>query len=338
VRDYRSGMESPGSRRRLSIVVPMYNEHENVERLGQRMVEVNGVLKDVDVEWVVVDDGSADGCLEAFHRYVDPSVRVVSIAFSRNFGSHAALSAGLQAATGDAVTWMGADLQEPISMMVDLVGRWNAGHDVVWAIRSHRAQRSVGRFLSTTFWKLLHRFSNVKGYPEEGPSIFLCDRTAVDAVNRLTERNRNILLLIAWVGFRSDTISFVQDERQGGESKWNTKKLIKTAVDSLVQFSTAPMRAMTYLGTALASVGFLYALFLIVRSMFETRAPEGWTTVIVAVLILGGLQLLMLGVLGEYLWRGTDESRERPIFVVDPRRTSVTFDGERLSTLAPDRR
>jgi polyisoprenyl-phosphate glycosyltransferase len=309
----------------LSFVVPMFNEHENVQRLAQRMVDLSHALSDLDLEFVVVDDGSSDDSLNLLLRCVDASVTLRTVAFARNFGAHAALTAGFRAATGDAVTMMGADLQEPISLFVDLVQAWISGVDVVWAVRSHRAQGGLGRVLSSSFWKLLHRFSNVKGYPDSGPSIALCDRAAVDAVNQLVESNRNILLLIAWVGFRSDTVTFAQDDRSAGQSKWTLRKLIKTAVDSMVQFSTAPLRAMIYLGSGVAGLGFLYALWLIGRAVFSTRGPEGWTTAVVAILMLGGLQLIMLGVLGEYLWRGTDESRRRPIYVVDPRRSTAGF-------------
>ncbi len=266
----------------------MFNERDNVERLAERMSALCSSLPDLDLEFVVVDDGSTDGCMEELERLVEPTIRLRTVTFSRNFGAHAAITAGLRASTGDAVTLMGADLQEPITLYVEMVERWRAGVPVVWAIREQRAQRSLGKLLSIMFWRVLHRYSTVKGYPPEGPSIALCDRAVVDAVNRLAERNRNILLLIAWVGFRSETVKFVQAERVGGESKWTFRKLAKTAADSMVQFSTAPMRFMTYLGFALGGLGFLYALFLIVRSLLFTRGPEGWTTVIVATLIIEG--------------------------------------------------
>jgi polyisoprenyl-phosphate glycosyltransferase len=312
---------TPARRKTLTIVVPMYNEIDNVEALAQRMLEIRAEHSSLEIDFVVVDDGSADGSGEMLQSLC-PQPWFSLITFSRNFGSHAALSAGFKAARGDAVSMMGADLQEPQSLLPQMIREWEDGGEVIWAVRE---QRAAGSFLShklpELFWGLIHRFSTLSNYPVEGPSVVFCDRKAVDAVNDMSESNRNFILLIAWVGFRQRVVRFVQAPRQAGSSKWSTRKLIKIAMDSLVQFSTSPIRLMSYLGTSVAGIGFLYATFLVIRALFVQRGPAGWTTAVVVVLILGGLQLLMLGMLGEYLWRGTDEARRRPLYILDLRRS-----------------
>jgi polyisoprenyl-phosphate glycosyltransferase len=322
-REGASTAKGPAPRKSLSIVVPMYNEIDNITALVERMTELRAENSQLDIDFVVVDDGSSDGSGDML-RSLCPHPWLSIVTFSRNFGAHSALSAGFRAARGDAVSMMGADLQEPASLLPALITEWENGGDVIWAVRE---QRAAGSFLShklpQLFWGLIHRFSTLSNYPVEGPSIVFCDRRAVDAVNEMSESNRSFILLIAWVGFRQRVVRFVQDPRQAGSSKWSSRKLIKIAMDSLVQFSTSPIRLMSYLGTSVAGIGFLYAMFLMIRALFFARGPAGWTTAVVVVLILGGLQLLMLGMLGEYLWRGTDEARRRPLFIVDAGRSHL---------------
>jgi dolichol-phosphate mannosyltransferase len=174
----------------------------------------------------------------------------------------------------------------------------------------------LGSWSSRAFSKLFNRYSDLKSYPAEGPSGVLCSRAVIDVVNAMPERHRNVLGLIAWSGFGQTTIRYDQLARQAGESKWTTKKLLKLAIDSFVQFSFAPIRFMTWVGSVIAALGFLYGFVLVVAALLGNQPPTGWTTVMVVILILGGFQLLMLGVLGEYLWRAADESRQRPLFIV----------------------
>jgi dolichol-phosphate mannosyltransferase len=246
------------------------------------------------------------------------------------------VSAGLRYATGDCAIVLGADLQEPPGLVTEMLERWvgapgpagddhgdaggyeeAGGYDIVWGVRAERARVSVlGGLFSRAFSKLFHRYSDLKAYPAEGPSGVLCSRAVIDVVNAMPERHRNVLGLIAWSGFRQTTIEYAQLARAAGETKWTTSKLVKLAIDSFVQFSFAPIRFMTWVGSAIAGAGFLYGLVLVAAALLGNDPPTGWTTVMVVILILGGFQLLMLGVLGEYLWRAADESRQRPLFIV----------------------
>ncbi len=308
----------------VSVVYPVLNEFENAELLVQRMKVIIAENAEADFEFVVVDDGSTDGSIDAIARFAGSEVPVRFLALSRNFGSHAALSAGLACCAGDAAILLGADLQEPSSLVTEFIGKWREGLDVVWGVRHRRnVDSATGRLASMLFSRIFTKYSDLDNYPAEGPSGALCDRAVIDAVLALPERNRNLYGLIAWVGFRQGQVAFEQSARAGGRSKWTTRKLVKLALDSLVQFSSAPIRLMSYIGVACAGLGFMYALFLAGRAVFVQRGPEGWTTVIVAVLLIGGVQLLMLGVLGEYVWRGVEETRQRALYIVDKGRNEV---------------
>ena len=303
-------------RKLVSVLYPVLNEEENARALAERMLVLTQSNPAYDFEFVVVDDGSTDNTIGVLRQSLASGLVLRTLSLARNFGSHAAISAGLEVVAGDAVIILGADLQEPPKLVTDFLTAWEEGCETVWGIRRERKVPSwKSRLASAVFSKLLFRFSELKTYPPEGPSGCLCDRQVVDAVLAMPERNRNIYGLIAWVGFRQTRCEFDQAERQAGHSKWTTSKLIKLAIDSFVQFSATPIRFMSYAGITFAGAGFFYAMFLAGRSIFSSRGPEGWTTVVVIVLLLGGIQLVMLGVLGEYLWRGVHEARERPLFI-----------------------
>lgn len=307
----------------VTIVYPVLNEADGAAMLASRMATLVKLNSEFDLEFVVVDDGSTDSTTEILHNAVEPTINLRIVTLARNFGSHAALSAGLHAARGDCAVLLGADLQEPETLVSDFLTSWSAGNEVVWGVRNQRKVKGLtSKVASVLFSRLFTKYADLENYPSEGPSGVLCDRAVIDVVARLGERNRNLYGLIAWVGFKQTKVSFEQSERQSGQSKWTTRKLVKLALDSLVQFSSAPIRLMTYIGMFFASLGFLYAALLVGRALFVQRGPAGWTSVIVAVLVIGGVQLLMLGLLGEYLWRGVDETRQRALYVVDKRRST----------------
>jgi dolichol-phosphate mannosyltransferase len=312
-----AGLES-SARSLVSIVVPMYNEIENVEALVERFEHFRELLAGFDLEFVVVDDGSTDGSGEALAKRVvaTPGMNVVLIRLARNFGSHAATTAGLHLAQGDCAIVLGADLQEPAELVEDFLTSWRDGADVVWGVRDTRAQGGLGTFFSRAFSRWFHRYSEIKTYPVEGPSGVLVSRAVLDRLLELPERNRNVYGLIAWLGFPSQEVRYAQQPRHAGVTKWSRRGLARLAIDSFVQFSSAPLKAATVAGVIVAAIGFAYAIFLALRALFVGSAPEGWTTVTVLVLVLGGLQLLMTGIVGEYLWRTTDEARRRPVYVV----------------------
>lgn len=314
--------ESTEGRRLVSIVYPVLNELPNVDRLLERMSQVVEKHPTYEFEFVVVDDGSTDGTTDALRSRLPENVTLRIITFSRNFGSHSAITAGIHAAGGESVILMGADIQEPLSTITAFLEAWSDGNEVVWGVRSSRAAGGfTGTLASKAFSMLFHRYTDLPNYPAEGPSCVLCDRRVLNTLRPMDERHRNLYGLIAWVGYRQTTVEFEQQPRRGGKSKWTTRKLVKLAFDSLVQFSHAPIRASSYLGVVMATSGFIYALFLVIRAFFDRRGPEGFTTLLVAILLIGGVQLVMLGTLGEYVWRGVDETRRRPLYVIDRERS-----------------
>ncbi len=302
----------------VSLVFPVLNEEENALALVDRFREIVEGNPSFDFELVVVDDGSTDRTVELVTGAMRPGELFQVVELARNFGSHYGLSAGLAHARGDALICLGGDLQEPPSLITEMLRQWHElGIDTVWGVRRTRVKTSfLGGLFSRGFSKLFHRYSDLKAYPAEGPSGVLCSRAVIDTVNRIPERNRNTYGLIAWAGFRQTTVLYDQVARRAGASKWTTSKLFKLAVDSFVQFSSAPIRLMTYVGFGIAMLGFLYGVLLVGLALVSNDAPSGWTTVMVVMLVVGGFQLLMLGVLGEYLWRAADESRQRPLYIV----------------------
>jgi dolichol-phosphate mannosyltransferase len=309
-------MPTDAPRKLISVVVPMYNEAENVEALATRFSEMTTSHPRYAFELVAVDDGSVDSTAASLATHIQPGLSATIIELARNFGSHQAVSAGLDHAQGDCAIVLGADLQEPPDLVDRFIVCWEEGHDVVWGIRHRRAQKGLATFLSRAFSKLFHRYSDIKTYPVEGPSGVLVTRAVLEQLSGLPERNRNIYGLIAWLGFRSTEVRYSQEPRRAGVTKWTRRKLMRLAVDSFVEFSSAPLKLAAMFGASIAAIGFAYAIFLALRAALVGSAPEGWTTVTVLLLVLGGIQLLMLGVVGEYLWRTTDEARRRPVYVV----------------------
>lgn len=309
---------NPTRRPRLlvSLVIPMLNERDNVKRLAERLSDIQMIRPDVDFELVAVDDGSTDDTVEELQRALPPTLPATLARLSRNFGSHYALSAGFSLARGDCAIALGADLQEPLSFVPDLLEQWQAGWEVVWGVRRRRAHSGPGDWLSRAFSSLFHRFANIATYPAEGPSGVLIDRSVLDVLARMGETNRNIYGIIAWVGFRQTRVEYEQEPRLAGRSGWNLRALIDLAIDSFVQFSSAPLRAAELIGASVASAGFLYAVVLVLRSILGAAPPEGWTTVVVLMLLVGGVQLLVLGIVGEYLWRTAAEARKRPLYLI----------------------
>lgn len=301
----------------VSLLVPVLNEVENATALAERYREIQIANPDHDFELVVIDDGSTDGTVAELRHQITGEERLAVISLSRNFGSHYAISAGFRYARGDCAIVLGADLQEPIDLVGRFLASWHEGHEIVWGVRGDRAKVGVlARLLSTAFSAGFHRFADIKSYPAEGPSGVLCDRQVIDVIVTMPERNRNMYGLIAWSGFRQTRVEYIQLERNAGRTKWTRSRLMKLAIDSFIQFSTFPVKAMTWSGVAVATAGFVYAAVLVLRGVLGDTSPEGWTTVVVVVLIIGGLQLMTLGVLGAYLWRTIDEARGRPLFIV----------------------
>jgi len=304
-----------GGRRLLSLVVPFYNEGPNVEALFARLVSVlNGL--DMDWEVVCVNDGSRDDTLErllAANRR-EPRIKVVDL--SRNFGKELALSAGLAHARGDAVVPMDADLQHPPEVLPLFIAKWREGFDVVVAARHARVgQCWKHRLFARTFYWIFDHLSEVK-LPREAGDFRLMDRKVVEVINRMPERTRFMKGIFAWVGFRQAIVTYEQGERAGGNTKWGFVKLLRFAIDGLTAFSTFPLRVWSLVGMAVSGFAFIYIVLRLMRTLLFGVDVPGYESLIVSVLFMGGLQLITLGIIGDYLGRVFNEVKGRPLFIV----------------------
>jgi len=302
---------------KLSLVIAAFNEELNLPKLYERIVAIDWISLDLEIEMVLVDDHSRDRTPQLLRELAARDSRIRWLRFSRNFGSHKAFTAGLEFATGDCAVILAADLQDPPEIVPQLIGKWRAGAKVVWAVRGAREGESPAtKLFSRIYYELMRRYA-VAEMPETGADFLLMDRVVLGALRGAPERNTSLLALIQWMGFDQAQITYTKEVRRAGVSKWTLSKRLKLAVDSFVSFSYAPIRMMSGFGFLFALLGFLYAIFLAVRRIFYGAPIEGWTSLICVVLVVSGVQLIMLGVLGEYLWRTFDESRARPRYIIE---------------------
>lgn len=320
----------------VSVVVPAFNEAENISLLLTAYRQFAEAHPEYTFELFVVDDGSTDGTADYVCGRASPADRVTVVQLARNFGSHCAISAGLAQCTGECAVVFGADLQEPPSLLGDFLAHWEQGSDIVWGVRRSRVGRTaLHEMASKSFSTGFARYANLANYPPEGPSGVLIDRCVIDEVGRLPERNRNVLALVSWLGFKQTRVNYDQLERRNGRTGWTRAKMVKLAVDSFIQFSSMPLRLCSFSGLLVAALGMIYAAVLVIRSIVGVPTPSGWPTVIVLVLFLGGMQLIVIGIMGEYLWRAVEESRGRPLYVIKAVRSPGRED--LASTLSPRR-
>jgi glycosyltransferase involved in cell wall biosynthesis len=300
----------------VSIVVPFHNEAGGVGAFHAELAAALAAVPGHRFEIVCVDDGSTDATLAGLVALVerDPRVRVLEL--SRNFGKEAALTAGIDAARGDAVIAMDADLQDPPGLIARLIEAWSQGADVVLA---RRTDRSADSFLKRTtaelFYRIHNRLSSVK-IPENVGDFRLLDRAAVDALKALPERQRFMKGLFAWIGFRTATVDYARRARASGATKFSGWRLWNFALEGVTSFSTVPLRIWTYIGALGALLTFLYALFIVARTLILGVDVPGYASLLVAVLFIGSLQLLSIGLLGEYIGRVYLETKQRPVYVV----------------------
>ena len=297
----------------ISIVIPVYNEEENIPMLYQRLDNISG-RSEHTFEFIFVDDGSSDNSFRLIQELSVKDDRVKIIKFSRNFGSHAGCLAGLMHSQGDASAFLSADLQEPPELILRLIEQWENGHEVVIGKREEKGD-STGIFQK--FYYILVRKYALKNMPEKGTDVFLIDKKVVSAVTDMKEKNTSIFGLILWSGFRQAFVPYKRETRLKGTSKWSIAKKIKLFIDTFVSFSYFPIRIISFGGIIIAFTGFIYALVIVTNRLFFLKGTEGWSYVMAALLIIAGIQFLMLGILGEYIWRNFEESRNRHIFIID---------------------
>src|SRR5579883_1300095 len=305
--------------RSLSIVMPIYNEEALIDELVRRVTHVMDSLErefDLASEWVLINDGSRDRSLEMLAKHAVSDPRLVIIDLSRNFGHQPAIQAGLEHAAGDAVVIMDGDLQDPPELIPELVQAWKKGSRVVVAQRRSRAEHGIKGMMFAAFHKMLAKVSDLK--METGSGVFgLLDRKAVNEVLLLRERNRFFPGLRSWVGYDQGVVYYDREERAAGEPKQTFGRLMRYAFDAVFSFSFKPLRAIWTFGFIVSIFSFAYALFLLVMRILNINVVVGFTTPTVAILMLGGVQLISIGILGEYLGRIYDEVKQRPHYVVN---------------------
>jgi glycosyltransferase involved in cell wall biosynthesis len=304
--------------RLLSIVAPVYDEQELVEEFVARAC---AAAADYKFELVIVNDGSSDATPALLDRIAerDPRVRVIHL--SRNFGHQAALTAGLEHAVGDVVAMIDADLQDPPELIPDMVARWSQGADVVYAVRKQRDGESAFKLVTASwFYKLFDKLAQVDLEPNSG-DFRLLDRRALDALLAMTERSRFLRGMTVWVGFNQTAISYERDARHAGETKYTVRKMLRFSLDAIASFSHLPLQLATWAGVLSAGVAFIAIPVVIGLRLFDSYLP-GFSSLTIAILLLGGIQLIALGVIGEYVGRIYDEVKHRPLYIVREERNA----------------
>ncbi|MDP2529158.1 MAG: glycosyltransferase family 2 protein [Candidatus Palauibacterales bacterium] len=300
--------------RMLTAVVPVYNEESILPELNSRLVEVLGSMP---LEWriVYVDDGSRDGTPRILADLAESESRVGVVHLSRNFGQQEAISAGLAVAPGDAVVVLDGDLQDPPEVIPSLVEEWEAGYRVVYAIKRDRKEGPVKRWLFSSFYWLLRKLSPLE-IPSNAGNFSLMDRSVVDLINRMPERHRYVSGLRAYVGGPQIGVEFERAARYAGDPRQSPRKLLRMASDALFAFSDLPLRAASFMGFVVSGVAFVVLVDVLYKRLVTGEAILGWASVMTSVLFLGGIQLIALGVIGEYIGRIYDETKGRPSVVV----------------------
>lgn len=304
--------------KRLSLVIPMHNEEPVLDALFERLDATVGKLA-LDLEIVCVDDGSRDATLELLRERAVRDKRVRALSLSRNFGKEAALTAGLEAASGDMVIPLDADLQDPPELIAEFVALWEQGYDVVYGVRSDRTSDTVlKRTTANLFYRVFNMLSDYP-IPASTGDFRLMDRRVVEALMRLPERNRFMKGLFAWVGFRQVGVPYVRPARMAGETAWGYRKLFRFAIDGVTAFTTLPLRIWTLVGIGAAALAVITAIGLILRVLIVGRDVPGYASLMVVLLFGFALQMIALGVMGEYLGRMYQEVKGRPTYLVKDR-------------------
>ena len=308
-------MTASNSKIRLSVVVPAYNEQEVLPEFHRRITAVLDTIQG-RCEIVYINDGSRDDTLQVMLELRARDARAVIVDLSRNFGKEIALTAGLDYARGDAIVVIDADLQDPPELIPEMIKEWEAGYDVVFAKRTLREGETwFKKATAKIFYRLMQRVSRVE-VPSDTGDFRLLSRRALDALKQLREHHRFMKGLFAWIGYPSKAVLYRRDARFAGETKWNYWKLWTLAIEGFTSFTTAPLKVATYVGVLVAFSSFLFALFIIYKTLVYGNSVTGYPSLMVVVLFLGGMQLMALGIIGEYLGRMFMETKQRPLYLL----------------------
>ena len=313
--------EASPDRPLLSIVIPVYNEEVVLQEFHRRLSKVLDCLEGIS-EIVYVNDGSRDSTLSLLDKLysVDPRVTVINL--SRNFGKEIALTAGLDHSLGEAVVVIDSDLQDPPELIPELMKRWNDGFDVVYATRTSREKDTFFKKVTANYFYRVIRYMSRVEIPANTGDFRLLSRRAVDSLGRLREQHRFMKGLFAWIGYSQISVPYCRDPRFAGKTKWSFWKLWNFAIEGITSFSTGPLKLASYLGLFTASIAFLYAIWMIYKTLRFGDPVAGYPSLMVVVLFLGGTQLATIGIIGEYLGRMFNETKNRPLYLVDAYRPS----------------
>ena len=300
---------------KISIIIPVYYNADTLMLLYEDMkAKILGSIGDYEI--VMVDDGSGDDSWSVMNSIRDMDDNVKLVRLSRNFGEHAAILAGLSNCTGDCAVTKQADLQEDSELIVSLYDKWKEGNKVVLAVRKERDEPAIKKFFANLYYTIVRKTIDDK-MPKGGFDCYLLDRQAIEVLLKLDEKNSSLSLQVLWIGFKSANVYFHRKDREVGKSRWTFSKKFKLVADSMMSFSYFPIKFMSGMGIVMAALAFIWVLEVVIEYFAIGTPVRGWSTLMCLVLFSAGMILLMLGVLGEYLWRTLDATRNRPVFIVD---------------------
>lgn len=303
--------------KKISILIPAYNEEEVLGPLFQRLGKLASENKKYDFEFLFVDDGSRDKTLSIIKDYAEQDDRVAYVSFSRNFGKEIAMSAGFDHVTGDAMVIIDADLQDPPELIPEMIKHWEDGYEDVYAKRESRdGETWLKKFTSTLYYRILQKTTRIPIQIDTG-DFRLLDKKCVEALKQIRESQRYTKGMFSWIGFKKKEITYKRDPRLAGQTKWNYPKLINFAIDGITSFTTAPLRLSTILGFIISAFAFLFVIIVIVKTLLFGDSVAGYPSMMAVILFLGGVQLLSLGIIGEYLGRIFNETKNRPLYLVE---------------------
>ena len=303
--------------KKISVIIPAYNEEESLPLLYDRMEKLMNDMQNYEFEILFVNDGSKDKTLEIIKDMRQKDNRICYVDFSRNFGKEIAMIAGLDYATGDCVVFMDADLQDPPELILELVKYWEEGYDDVYAKRrSRKGETWLKKFTSKVYYRVLQHVTKVEIQEDTG-DFRLLDRRCVNALKKLRESQRNTKSMFSWIGYKKKEVLYDRDPRVAGKTKWNYIKLIDLAIDGITSFTTSPLRLATYISIPTFIVLFVYFIYVIAKSIVIQEAIQAYQAIILLILFFSGIQILLFGIVGEYLGRIFNETKNRPLYLVN---------------------
>ena len=303
--------------KKISIIIPAYNEEEALPALMERITKFADDTKDYDFEFLFVNDGSKDRTIELIKEYREKDKRVCYVDFARNFGKETAMKAGIDYATGDAVVFLDADLQDPPEIITEMIKYWEEGYDDVYAQRkSRKGETWMKKFTSKMYYKILQDLTNVPIQKNTG-DFRLLDRRCVNALKVMNESQRNSKSMFSWIGYKKKAIFYDRDPRVAGKTKWNYSKLINLAIDGITSFTTSPLRISTFIAIPTFLVLFVYFIYVIAKSFIVHQPIQAFQATILLILFFSGIQIMLFGIVGEYLGRIFNETKNRPLYLVN---------------------